>query len=262
MATNATQAAVEPQRTVLVTGGARRIGAAIVRALAEDGWTVLLHYHSSEAEALGLAETLQREGRRCLPIKADLGDTAEIDALVDRAWELAGGLDCLINNAARFVYDSLDSITWESFQAHLLPDLAAPLFLSKHFAARLPQGRDGVIINMLDQKVENLNPDFLSYTVSKVGLRGLTTILAMALAPRIRVCGVAPGVTLQSGKQTPESFRRSQAVTPLGRSSSVEEIVAAIRFILASPSMTGSVITLDGGESLTRRPRDVAFDKR
>jgi NAD(P)-dependent dehydrogenase (short-subunit alcohol dehydrogenase family) len=110
--------------------------------------------------------------------------------------------------------------------------------------------------------VRNLNPDVLSYTVSKIGLAGLTTVLAMALAPRIRVCGIAPGVTLQSGKQTPETFAASQAATPLGRSSSVAEIVASVRFILASPSMTGSVITIDGGESLTRRARDVAFEKR
>lgn len=251
----------DEQRAVLVTGGAKRIGAAIVRALAEDGWAVLLHYRRSEAEALRLAHELQQGGLRCLPIKADLGRPEEIDALVPRCLDLVGRLDCLVNNAAHFAYDSLASVTWESWQAHLTPNLAAPVFLAKHFAAALPPEREGAIINLLDQKVRNINPDFLSYTIAKVGLDGLTTILAMALAPRIRVCGVAPGVTLQSGKQTPESFRHSQRVTPLGRSSSVEEIVAAIRFILASPSMTGSTITIDGGESLTRRPRDVAFDK-
>ncbi|MGE5200740.1 MAG: SDR family oxidoreductase, partial [Acidobacteriota bacterium] len=112
----------------------------------------------------------------------------------------------------------------------------------------------------LDQKVQNLNPDFLSYTVSKVGLDGLTRMLALAFAPRIRVCGIAPGVTLRSGKQTDASFERAWRATPLGRSSTAEELVAALRFIIASPSMTGSVITLDGGESLRRRPRDVAFD--
>lgn len=250
-----------PRRAVLVTGGAKRIGGAIVRALAEDGWTVLLHHHASEAEAQRLARELEQEGHRCLPIQADLAKPDEVDALVPRCLDLAGRLDCLVNNAARFVYDTLASVTWESWQAHLTPNLAAPVFLAKHFAAALPADREGVIINMLDQKVGNLNPDFLSYTLAKVGLNGLTTILAMNLAPRIRVCGIAPGVTLQSGKQTPESFRHSQRVTPLGRSSSVEEIVAAVRFILASPSMTGSTITLDGGESLTRRPRDVAFDK-
>jgi NAD(P)-dependent dehydrogenase (short-subunit alcohol dehydrogenase family) len=249
-------------RAVLVTGGGKRIGAAIVRGLAEDGWTVCLHYHGSESEALQLAQSLTEASHRCFAICADLANPADIESLIPRCIEKAGRLDCLVNNAARFVYDNLDTLTWENWQAHLNPNLGAPLFLARNFAASLPKDRDGVIVNMLDQKVRNLNPDFLSYTVSKIGLAGLTTVLAMALAPRIRVCGIAPGVTLQSGKQTPETFAASQAATPLGRSSSVAEIVASVRFILASPSMTGSVITIDGGESLTRRARDVAFEKR
>jgi NAD(P)-dependent dehydrogenase (short-subunit alcohol dehydrogenase family) len=249
-------------RAVLVTGGGKRIGAAIVRGLAEDGWIVCLHYHGSESEALQLAQSLTEAGHRCFAIRADLANPVDIEALIPRCIEKAGRLDCLINNAARFVYDNLDTLTWENWQAHLGPNLGAPLFLARNFAASLSKDRDGVIINMLDQKVRNLNPDFLSYTVSKIGLAGLTTVLAMALAPRIRVCGIAPGVTLPSGKQTPETFAVSQAATPLGRSSSVAEIVAAVRFILASPAMTGSVITIDGGESLTRRARDVAFEKR
>jgi NAD(P)-dependent dehydrogenase (short-subunit alcohol dehydrogenase family) len=251
----------EAGRTVLVTGGAKRIGAAIARGLAEDGWTVCVHYQNSEADALQLARSLTQAGRRCFAVKADLGNRADVESLVPRCIEQAGRLDCLINNAARFAYDNLATVNWESWHAHLAPNLTAPLFLSKYFAASLPPGREGVIVNMLDQKVFNLNPDFLSYTLGKVALAGLTTMLAMDLAPRIRVCGIAPGVTLQSGKQTPESFAASQRATPLGRSSSVAEIVAAVRFILASPAMTGSVISIDGGESLTRRPRDVAFDK-
>jgi NAD(P)-dependent dehydrogenase (short-subunit alcohol dehydrogenase family) len=249
-------------RVALVTGGAKRIGAAIVRSLAEAGWTVCLHYHGSEAEALQLAQALTQAGHRCFAFRADLANPAEIESLIPRCLEKTGRLDCLVNNAARFVYDNLDTLNWENWQAHLGPNLGAPLFLARRFAASLPADRGGVIVNMLDQKVGNLNPDFLSYTVSKIGLAGLTTVLAMALAPRIRVCGIAPGVTLQSGKQTPDSFAVSQAATPLGRSSSVAEIVAAVQFILASPAMTGSVITIDGGESLTRRARDVAFDKR
>jgi len=253
-------ARAQRQRSVLVTGAARRIGAALVRALAEDGWTTILHYHRSERDALHLADALAREGHRCVPIQADLSNPHEIQSLIPRIVEKAGPLDALINNAAAFAYDNLASLTWESWQAHLLPNLAAPLFLSKHFAASLPREREGVIINMVDQKVQGLNPDFLSYTLAKVGLDGLTRILAMGLAPRIRVCGIAPGVTLRSGKQTPESFRRSWEAPPLGRSSTVEEIVAAVRFILQTPSMTGGVIVLDGGESLRKRPRDVAFD--
>ena len=251
----------EQQRAVLVTGGARRIGAAIVRSLAEQGWMVFLHYNDAELEAHRLAEGLKHEGHHCVPVQADLQNPAEVETLIPRCLDIAGRLDCLVNNAARFVNDNLDTVTWEGWQEHLAPNLTAPLFLAKHFAAALPPGREGVIINMLDQKIYNLNPDFLSYTLSKVGLGGLTTILAMHLAPQIRVCGIAPGVTLQSGKQTPESFARSQRATPLGRSTSIAEIVAAVHFILDSPSMTGSVITIDGGEHLTRRPRDVAFDQ-
>lgn len=252
----------EKGRTVLVTGGAKRIGAAIARGLAEDGWAVCVHYQSSEAEAQQLVRSLTQAGHRCFAVKADLSRQAEVEALVPRCIEQAGRLDCLVNNAARFVYDNLASVSWESWRAHLDPNLAAPLFLSKSFAAGLPPGRDGVIVNMLDQKVANLNPDFLSYTLSKVALAGLTTLLAMELAPRIRVCGVAPGVTLPSPKQSPAGFEAAQRAAPLGRGSSVAEIVAAVRFILASPSMTGSVIAIDGGESLTRRPRDVAFDQK
>jgi NAD(P)-dependent dehydrogenase (short-subunit alcohol dehydrogenase family) len=251
----------EKGRTVLVTGGAKRIGAAIARGLAEDGWNVCVHYQNSETEALQLARSLTQAGHRGFAVKADLSSRTDIELLIPRCIEQTGRLDCLINNAARFAYDNLATVSWESWHAHLEPNLTAPLFLSKSFASSLPPGREGVIINMLDQKVFNLNPDFLSYTLSKVALAGLTTMLAMDLAPRIRVCGIAPGVTMQSGKQTPEGFAASQRATPLGRSTSVAEIVAAVRFILASPAMTGSVIGIDGGESLTRRPRDVAFDK-
>ena len=248
------------QRAVLITGGGKRIGAALAEALAEDGWTVLLHYRRSGGEALALAERLRAAGRRCIPVQADLARPEDIDRLVPRCLAEVPQLDCLVNNAATFFYDTIANVTWESWQAHLTPNLAAPVFLSKAFAERLPAAREGLIVNMLDQKVEALNPDFLSYTASKVGLDGLTRVLALALAPRIRVCGIAPGVTLRSGKQTDQSFDRAWRAPPLGRSSTPAEIVAALRLIIASPSMTGSVITLDGGEHLRRRSRDVAFD--
>ncbi|HYC13128.1 MAG TPA: SDR family oxidoreductase, partial [Stellaceae bacterium] len=210
--------------------------------------------------ARDLAQKLQKAGRRCIPVGADLSQPVEIDALIPRCLAQVPRLDCLVNNAATFFYDTIASVTWESWQAHLTPNLAAPVFLSKAFAERLPSGREGLIVNMLDQKVQALNPDFLSYTASKVGLDGLTRVLALALAPRIRVCGIAPGVTLKSGKQTDQSFERAWKAPPLGRSSTPAEIVAALRLIIASPSMTGSVITVDGGEHLRHRARDVAFD--
>jgi len=245
---------------VLITGAARRIGAGIARDLAAKGWRVLLHYHRSAADAQALADEIRRAGGSCEPLAADLGARRDIEALIPRALEKVDRIDCLINNAATFQYDAIASLNWVSWDAHMTANLAAPAFLSRDFARQVPEAGGGVIINVLDQKVHNLNPDFLSYTVSKIGLRGLTEILSIALAPRVRVCGIAPGITLISGKQTQQSFEKAFKATPLGRSSTVADIVAAVEFILATPSLTGQILTLDGGESLAGRRRDVAFD--
>ena len=250
------------QRTALVTGAARRIGAAIARGLAADGWRVVVHYSRSEAEAKALAAEIAGSGGSCELVRADLAARAEVEAVFPRALAKVDRIDCLINNAAAFQYDTIETLSWPSWDAHIGTNLAAPAFLSRDFARQVPEQGEGVIINLIDQKVANLNPDFLSYTVSKVGLRGLTETLALALAPRIRVCGIAPGVTLISGKQTPQSFEKAFKATPLGRSSTVEDIVAAVRFILSARSLTGQVLTLDGGESLAGRPRDVAFQTK
>jgi NAD(P)-dependent dehydrogenase (short-subunit alcohol dehydrogenase family) len=245
--------------TALVTGAARRIGAAIARDLAASGWRVVVHYHRSEAAAEALAGEIVAAGGSCELVRADLASRAEIEAVFPRALAKVDRIDCLINNAATFQYDAIATLGWPSWDAHMTANLAAPAFLCRDFARQVPDAGEGVIINLLDQKVANLNPDFLSYTLSKVGLRGLTETLALALAPRIRVCGIAPGVTLISGRQTPQSFEKAFKATPLGRSSTVEDIVSAVRFILSTRSLTGQVLTLDGGESLAGRPRDVAF---
>lgn len=253
-----------PRKGVLITGAARRVGAAMARALAEDGWLVVAHYNGSAAEAVALAGSLNAKGTVCFPLQADLSRRDAIEALIDRARAAlapAGGrLTCLINNASPFVYDNLRSLSWDGWAEHMVPGLYAPVFLSKRFAEALGDDEHGLIINMLDQKVENLNPDFFSYTVSKYGLYGATRMLAMALAPRVRVCGIAPGIMLPSGKQNTEQFEAAWRRTPLGRNATVEEIVHAVRFLIESPSSTGSIITLDGGESLMRRGRDIAFD--
>ncbi|HEX3881189.1 MAG TPA: SDR family oxidoreductase [Stellaceae bacterium] len=256
--------AAGPRRGVLVTGAARRVGAAIARGLVEDGWLVVVHYHNSAADAAALAASLNGRGEVCFPLQADLSRRGEVDGLVGRAnaalAKAGGKLTCLVNNASPFVYDNLRSLSWQSWNDHLVPGLAAPLFLAKYFAESIGAGETGLIINMLDQKIDNLNPDFLSYTVSKVGLAGATRMLALALAPRIRVCGIAPGIMLPSGKQSTEQFEAAWRRTPLGRNATVEEIVLAVRFIIESPSATGNIIVLDGGESLMRRGRDIAFD--
>ena len=244
----------------LITGGGRRIGAAIARALSADGWSLVIHLNQSAADASALAAEITGAGGRCELLQADLSRQDDVEGLIGRCVRDFGPLDCLVNNASHFVNDTIADVTWTSFQAHMAPNLAAPLILSRDFAAAYAGREGGCIINLLDQKLTNLNPDFLSYTLSKIGLSGLTEILAMALAPRIRVCGIAPGLTMIARKQTEASFARAWHDTPLGRSSTPEDIAAAARFILATPSLTGQTITLDGGESLRGRPRDVAFD--
>jgi NAD(P)-dependent dehydrogenase (short-subunit alcohol dehydrogenase family) len=227
--------------------------------------TVLIHHHSSVAQAAALRADILATGGAAEIVAADLSRREDIEALVGRCIAAYGPIDCLINNASAFHLDRIEDVTWDSLHAHMLPNLAAPLLLSRDFAAAFAAREGGpeaagLIINMLDQKIANLNPDFLSYTLSKVALHGLTQLLAMALAPRIRVCGVAPGVTLISGRQTEESFQRAWTAPPAGRSSTPEDIVAAVRFIVETRSYTGQTLFLDGGEILRRRPRDVAFD--
>jgi NAD(P)-dependent dehydrogenase (short-subunit alcohol dehydrogenase family) len=251
---------VTEPRTVLITGAARRVGAAIARALAADGWAVIVHYHRSEAEAQALAGEIRDTGGVCDLVRADLGRRADVEGLMDRCLALRGSVDCLINNASTFYHDDIQSVTWDSLHDHLSSNLIAPLFLCRDFVRVFDGRSDGCIVNILDQKVANLNPDFLSYTIGKIGLSGLTTMLALALAGRIRVCGIAPGLTLISGKQTQDSFERAWQAPPLGRSATPEEIARCVRYILSSPEMTGNTIFLDGGESVAGRARDVAFD--
>lgn len=243
-------------RRVLVTGGARRIGAAISQGLAADGWDVVIHCNTSRADANSLAARMIRSGGVCSVVQADLSDREAVAGLIGRV----GDLDALINNASSFRYDSLATMDAASWDAHFGPNLAAPVFLAQAFAAARA-GRPGCVINMLDHKVTALNPDFFSYTIAKVAMAGATRLLAQALRDvGIRVNGVAPGITLLSGKQTEAGFARAWRAPPLGRSSTPAELVAACRFVLATGSLNGQVIVLDGGESLLGRQRDIAFE--
>lgn len=248
------------ERIALVTGAAKRIGAAIAQDLAQQGWHVIAHYNTSGPDAEAMAGRIRAEGGRCETIQADLSSREGIEGLIPRVVAAHGVPSLLVNNACAFSNDVIGTVTWESFHSQITPNLAAPLFLSRDFARAFQGSEGGCIINLLDQKIFNLNPDFLSYTISKVALQGLTKTLAMAFGACIRVGGIAPGITLISGKQTEASFQRAWRATPLGRSSTPAEIASAVRFILATPSFTGQIITLDGGESLQGRARDVAFD--
>jgi NAD(P)-dependent dehydrogenase (short-subunit alcohol dehydrogenase family) len=241
----------EGPRTAIVTGGAKRIGAEIARALAADGWHVLIHYRHSRAEAEALAAELVQ----ATPVCADLCDPAAADLILAAAEGLPP-LRLLVNNASIFAHDDIADFTAESWAAHLDVNLRAPALLSRAFAARA--GR-GLIVNMLDAKLAALNPDFFSYTISKIGLGGLTELCARTFAPAIRVCGIAPSVTMVSGPQTRANFDRVRGMNALGRGVDVSEIVGALRFIVATPTLTGHTILLDGGQRFLSLPRDVQF---
>lgn len=247
-------------KRVLITGGAKRIGAAIARRLATDGWEVVVHYHAAAAEAAALAAELRAAGGACGTIGADLADRRAIAALIPDCIARFGPLDALVNNASSFRYDDLATLDPASWDFHLAPNLEAPLFLARDFARARGAEGGGAIVNMLDQKVVNPNPDFLSYSVAKMGLAGATRMLAMYFGGRIRVCGIAPGITLISGKQTEQGFARAWHAPPLGRSSTPEEIADCAALILATPLLNGQIFVLDGGESLRGRSRDIAFD--
>ena len=235
----------------LITGAAQRIGRAIALELANHGWAVALHFRRSREAAEKLAKEIEGRGGTAVTLAADLAQESEVQTLVPRAAQALGRpLTCLVNNASNFEMDKVDTATRESWDRHIETNLRAPLVLSQAFARQLPEGSDGNIVNLLDQRVWKLTPYFLSYTVAKSGLWTLTRTLALALAPHIRVNGIGPGPTLPSERQTAEQFRQQQAAVPLKHGATPEEIAATVRFILATPSMTGQMIALDGGEHL------------
>ncbi len=237
-------------RTALVTGGATRIGHAIARDLAAGGWAVAVHFHRSADAAEALAAEIREAGGRAVTFAADLADEAAAEALIDRANSALGPLGCLVNNASLFERDEVATVTPESWHKHMQVNLRSPFVLTQRFAAALPPEATGAVLNMLDERVWNLTPHFVSYTLSKTGLWTLTRALALALAPRIRVNGIGPGPTLPSARQTREQFERQCRIMPLRRGTSPEEVSGAVRFILAAPAMTGQMIALDGGQHL------------
>jgi NAD(P)-dependent dehydrogenase (short-subunit alcohol dehydrogenase family) len=238
-------------RAALVTGGARRIGRALVQALAADGYAVAIHHHQSREDAAALVGEIERRGGKAVALAADLTDEeATARLLPDAVAGLGGPIGVLVNNASIFGNDTLTTATRESWDAHFATNLRAPFVLTQQFAALLPGETSGVIINMLDERVWNLTPYFLSYTLTKSALWALTRTAALALAPRIRVNGIGPGPTLPSPRQSAAQFLERCRAMPLKRGTSPEEIAAALRFILAAPAMTGQMIALDGGEHL------------
>jgi NAD(P)-dependent dehydrogenase (short-subunit alcohol dehydrogenase family) len=234
----------------LVTGGARRIGRALVLALADAGFAVAVHHHRSGADAEALVAEIARGGGTAVALAADLADEAAVKRLLPQAAAALGPIGVLVNNASVFENDTVAAVSREGWDAHMAINLRAPFVLSQEFAARLPSDAGGAVVNLLDEWVWNLTPYFVSYTVTKTALWTLTRTLALALAPRIRVNGIGPGPTLPSPRQSPEQFREQCRRLPLRRGTSPSEIAAALRFILAAPAMTGQMIALDGGQHL------------
>ncbi|MFN3823353.1 MAG: SDR family oxidoreductase [Pseudorhodobacter sp.] len=255
-----------PAGLALVTGAARRLGRAMALHLAGQGYDLALHHATSQAEAGEVAAEIRAMGRRADLFGADLLDEAQAAALIPAvAARMGGPVTVLVNNASIFEFDDLETATRDSWDRHFGSNLRAPFVLTQAMAAQgLEPGRDGageplaagLIVNMIDQRVLKPVPDYMSYGIAKAGLWAMTRMTAQALAPRIRVNAIGPGPTLRGGRQTPEQFARQRAATPLNRGANPADICAALGFFLDSPSVTGQMICIDGGQHLAWQTPD------
>jgi NAD(P)-dependent dehydrogenase (short-subunit alcohol dehydrogenase family) len=238
----------------LVTGAGQRIGRAIAIALAGAGYAVAIHCRRSKDEAQSVAAEIERGGARVAIVVADLADERAVAGLVPEVAKALGPLSLLVNSAAVFEPDRIGSLTREQWDHQFAINLIAPVFLTQAFAAQAPDGSS--IVNVVDQRVFKLTPHFLSYTLTKAALAAATHTLAQALAPRIRVNGVAPGPTLPSSRQDPAEFARQTARLPLGHGPSPEDIAQAVLFLAAARSTTGAIVPVDGGQHIAWQTPD------
>lgn len=250
--------AIAQPTSVLVTGAARRLGRAIALELARAGFDVAIHCHRSIDEAARTADEIRALGRRATVLVARLHVEDETRDLIPRAIDALGPLRAVVNNASLFEFDDAQRFEYATLDTHMHTNLGAPILLAHGLHAHVAQG-DACVVNLLDQKLWNPNPDFLSYSCSKFALEGATRMLAMALAPRVRVVGVAPGITLVSGEQTADGFAQAHTRTPLGRSSTPEDVARTVRFAIESVAITGTTLVVDGGQHLWPSHRDVMF---
>lgn len=246
-------------KAALITGAGRRIGGAVARDLAAHGWHVVLHYNRSREQAEALLSEIVSGGGGASIVDGDLARPDEAARLVERAFDVAPGLELVVNNASSFALDDAGTTSADALHAAFGVNAVAPILITQAFARRLPEVRNGCVVMILDNRVFAPNPDYFSYGISKFAALGATRMLALALAPRVRVNGIAPGITLPSGSQTEAEFAAAHRLNPLGRGCSPEEIAAAVRLIAGSPAMTGTIITIDGGLALANPGRDVAF---
>ena len=244
---------------VLVTGAAKRLGREIALELARQGFDLAVHYRGSADEAAQTLADARALGAKAESFRADLADEAACRALVPAVVAALGRLDAVVNSAAVFEYDDAATFSFRTMELHWRSNTAPAIVLAQALHQHLAEGQFGCVVNLLDQKLWNPNPDYLSYTLSKAALEAATTLLAQALSPRVRVCGVAPGITLPSGPMTSSEFESAHRLSPLGQSSEPLDIARAVHFLLESKAITGHTLLVDGGQHLQARARDVQF---
>ena len=240
---------------VLVTGAAQRIGRSIALHLAAHGWRVAVHYRQSADAAAQTVAAIRAAGGQAQAFAADLAQEAECEALLPAVQRALGRVDAVVNNASLFEYDDVAGFRYDTLDRHWRANTAPAIVLAR----ALHRAGGGVVVNLLDQKLWNPNPDYLSYSLSKAALEAATTLLAQALAPTLRVCGVAPGVTLLSGAMSDEEFGAAHRMTPLQRGATPDDVARAVHFLLESPAITGTTLLVDGGQHLQAQGRDVMF---
>ena len=253
--------------TALVTGAGKRLGRAMALELARRGFDVAVHYASSGEEADAVVQEITGMGQRAVTVQADLLIGAEVEALLPKVTEALGGpVTCLVNNASIFEYDNIQSATRESWDRHMESNLRAPFVLTQALAAQIPEPETcemdepvarGLVINMIDQRVRKLTPEFMTYTLAKMGLWAFTQTAAQALAPRVRVNAIGPGPTLQGHRQSDRHFQTQRQSTVLGRGANAADIVAALAYFLDAPAVTGQLLCVDGGQHLGWQTPDV-----
>ena len=246
-----------PRGAALVTGAGRRIGRALALEAARAGFDVAVHYRTARDDAQAVADEIAALGRRAVILDAELTDDDQTAALIGRAAQALGPITLLVNSASTFEDDRLATATRASWDAHLDANLRAPIVLAQAFAAALPVGAQGQIVNIVDQRVLRPNPQFFSYSLAKAGLWWATQTLAQDLAPRIRVNAIGPGPTLASVHQAPGEFEREAAGTPLERAVSPDDIAAALRYLIDATAVTGQMIAVDAGQHLGWRTPDI-----
>ena len=249
-------------RVALVTGAGDRLGKAMALALGKVGYAVGVHYNSSDKKAAEVAETIKAGGSNAVALQANLSSEEETSALIAETKRALGPVNVLVNSASRFEPDDVASMTRQSWDAHMEANLRAPLKLSQDFAAQAPAGKNNCVVNIIDQRVWKLTPQFLSYTTSKAGLFHLTQTLAQALGPKgIRVNGIGPGPTLRNPRQSEEDWRKQNEATVLGHGATPDDIVDALLYLVGAKAVTGQMIAVDGGQHLVWQTPDVMINE-